>query len=78
MKKQAVYLLIIVLGVLHQDFWFWDDATLVWGVLPVGLAYHALYSLLAGGAWYLAMTYAWPTETEKFAEGEDAQGGETK
>ncbi len=42
MKKTAVYLGILVLGLLHQDFWFWDDPTLIFGFLPVGLAYHAL------------------------------------
>ena len=41
--------------VLHQDFWNWKKAEpLVFGFLPIGLAYHAGYSILAavtdGGA----------------------------
>ena len=37
--------------VLHQDFWFWTTATpLVFGFLPVGLFYHAVYSLGGRGA----------------------------
>ncbi len=70
MKKTAVYLGILVLGLLHQDFWFWDDPTLIFGFLPVGLAYHALYSLLAGLVWLLALTYAWPAAVEAFAKGD--------
>ncbi len=73
MKKTAVYLGILVLGLLHQDFWFWDDPTLIFGFLPVGLAYHALYSLLAGLVWYLALRYAWPTDAEAFAEGQQEE-----
>ena len=33
----------IVLAVLHQDGWNWDDGDLVFGIMPVGLAYHAAY-----------------------------------
>lgn len=73
MKKKVVYLSILVLGLLHQDFWYWDDPTLVFGFLPIGLAYHALYSLLAGLAWYLALRYAWPADLEAFAEGQQEE-----
>ena len=68
MKKKAVYAALIMLGVLHQDFWYWDSTELVFGFLPVGLAYHALYSLMAAFLWYLALTYAWPSDVEAFAE----------
>lgn len=73
MKKKAVYFAIIVLAVLHQDFWFWDDATLVFGVLPVGLAYHALYSVVAGLIWFVALHYAWPKEVEEFGRPTDKE-----
>ena len=37
-----------VVYVLHQDFWNWKKADpLVFGFLPIGLAYHAGYSVLA-------------------------------
>ena len=71
MSKRAVYLLLIALALLHQDFWLWDDPTLVLGFLPVGLAYHAVYSLVVAGAWYLTLRYAWPSDTEAFAEERD-------
>ena len=35
-----------LLYVLHQDFWFWRDARpLVFGFLPIGLFYHAAFTV---------------------------------
>ncbi len=77
MKRRVVYLLLVLLALLHQDFWYWDDATLVFGFLPAGLAYHALYSLLAALLWWMALNYAWPHEVEAFGDGQDGQDEET-
>ena len=43
MKRKLVYVGIVLLFVLHQDFWLWEDTTLVFGFIPIGLAYHALW-----------------------------------
>lgn len=67
MRKYLV-MLAIVLAVLHQDFWLWDSTTLVFGFLPMGLAYHMAYSLVVAGFGYLCIRYAWPVKDE--AEGE--------
>jgi hypothetical protein len=41
-----VALVTVLVYVLHQDFWFWRSARpLVFGFLPIGLAYHAAYTL---------------------------------
>lgn len=32
-------LALVLIFVLHQDFWFWSDGSIVLG-LPVGLTYH--------------------------------------
>jgi hypothetical protein len=58
---------VIALTVLHQDFWFWGDTGLVFGFLPVGLAYHIAFSLAAAGVWALAVRFAWPEEIEAWA-----------
>jgi len=58
---RAVIYLIVILAVLHQDFWWWDDATVLVGVVPIGLAWHALISVAAGAVWYLATRFCWPT-----------------
>jgi len=52
---------IALLYVLHQDFWFWRTAQpLVFGFLPIGLAYHGLYCLAAALLMWVLTTYAWP------------------
>ena len=58
----------IVLAVLHQDVWNWDNANLVFGFLPVGLAYHAAYSVVAATFWAIVMKIAWPTRLEEWAD----------
>lgn len=58
--KYAVWTLIVLLILLHQDVWLWEDATLVLGFLPVGLAYHVVLSVAASITWYLATVYCWP------------------
>lgn len=71
MKQQTrVFIIIfIVLALLHQDFWNWDSKTLVFGFMPMGLAYHAAYSLVAAIFWAVVIKMAWPTELEKWADG---------
>jgi hypothetical protein len=56
----TVLILALLLVVLHQDWWLWNNATLLFGFLPAGLAYHMLISLAAAGLWTLAVFYAWP------------------
>jgi hypothetical protein len=58
----AVWALVGLLIVAHQDVWFWDDARLVFGFLPITLAYHAGISLAAAGTWYLATLFCWPID----------------
>ena len=71
MSKRVAYFLLILLALFHQDFWLWDNPTLVLGFLPAGLAYHAAYSLVAAAILYLVVRYAWPADAEAFAEGRD-------
>ena len=69
--KPIVWILILLLLVLHHDFWFWEDARLVWGCIPVGLFYHMALSLLATLVWLYCVTLAWPGEDD----GELEHGG---
>ena len=68
MSRRLIYIALILLAVLHQDFWLWDDATLLFGFLPIGLAYHTAYCIVAAGLWFLATKYARPEDT---SEGDD-------
>ncbi|MEQ8790943.1 MAG: DUF3311 domain-containing protein [Pirellulaceae bacterium] len=63
--KYVVWILIALLVVLHQDVWFWDDPQLLFGFLPVGLAYHMVLSLAAAAVWLLATIVAWPVDDEE-------------
>jgi hypothetical protein len=58
-------LAIITLYLLHQDVWFWGSARpLVFGFLPVGLAYHGLYCLAVAGLMWWLTRIAWPHHLE--------------
>jgi hypothetical protein len=51
--------------VLHQDFWFWRSARpLVFGVLPIGLFYHAAYTLASSALLWLIVRRYWPSHLE--------------
>ena len=59
--KWFVYSLIVLLAIVHQDFWWWDRIDpLVFGFIPIGLAYHAGVSITAAILWALAVKYCWP------------------
>ena len=50
---------------LHQDLWFWRAARpLVFGFLPVGLAYHAAYCLAVALLMWALTGVAWPSHLE--------------
>ena len=71
-----LYLLLwIVMMIVHQDFWFWTEATLLFGFLPVGLAYQAGYSLLAAAVMAGLVRWAWPAWLERL---EDVAAGEDR
>ena len=73
--KKVVYGLVDLLAIIHQDFWWWNNKTLVFGFMPLGLFYHALFSCMAAGVWAMAIKWAWPSEIEEWAESVDEQGG---
>ena len=66
--NKVVWGLVILLGILHYDFWYWDDASLVFGFMPIGLFYQALISLAAGVVWAMAVKWAWPARIEEWAD----------
>jgi Na+(H+)/acetate symporter ActP len=69
MKKALLTLAVLVVYILHQDVWFFHTARpLVFGFVPVGLAYHAAYSVLAALLMWLLVRLAWPSRLEDEAE----------
>ncbi|MFP6887512.1 MAG: DUF3311 domain-containing protein [Opitutales bacterium] len=68
--KALVWGLFLLLFLVHQDFWLWADDSLVFGFMPIGLAYHALFSVACSCLWAFAVFKAWPEEIERWAEEE--------
>ena len=68
--RTLVWVFFVVMFFLHQDFWWWDNEALVLGFIPIGLAYHGLFSIACAGLGWLTIQYAWPVSLEKFAEDE--------
>jgi len=68
MKALKTLLLTVwVLGfyALHQDFWNWKKAApLVFGFLPIGLAYQVAYSVGAALTMAILVVFAWPKHLE--------------
>lgn len=62
--KKPFWILILVLLILHQDFWFWNDSSLVAGVMPIGLAYHMGISIAATLLWLAVCLFSWPKDLE--------------
>jgi hypothetical protein len=59
------FVLIAGLYLLHQDVWFWRQARpLVFGFVPVGLAYHGLYCLAVVALMWALTRVAWPSHLE--------------
>jgi hypothetical protein len=60
---------VLVLFALHQDVWFWRDARpLLFGFLPVGLTYHAVYCVAAALLMAALVRFAWPERLEADAD----------
>src|SRR6266849_5653637 len=72
--KWLLTLMVVLVFLLHQDLWFWHDRTLVMGFLPIGLAYHAVYSILAAIMMAVLVRFAWPGHLEDDATGRGGDG----
>ncbi len=58
-----LYIALIALFVLHNDFWFWDNPKVVMG-LPIGLLYHIGFCVAAAILMALIINYAWPSHLQ--------------
>jgi hypothetical protein len=66
MRSVLLGLAIATLYALHQDVWFWRTAhPLVFGFLPVALAYHAVYCVAASVLMWVLTKVAWPSHLEE-------------
>jgi Protein of unknown function (DUF3311) len=61
--RWPLYAAMAALLLLHNDLWWWNDATLVLG-LPVGLTYHVVLCGAASLVFLLITRKAWPEDLE--------------
>ena len=66
-KRTLIILFFVLLLVLHQDFWWRDNPTLICGILPISLAYHVAWTLLVAVAWFLVTRFCWPDALDEAA-----------
>ena len=65
-KRTLLVLVVSAVCLVHHDFWNWTRVEpLLFGFLPVGLWYHAAYSLLASALMWLLVKFAWPKSLEE-------------
>jgi len=74
MKRTLLVIAVAALYFLHQDFWFWRTAhPLVFGFIPIGLFYHACFSVAASLLMWLLVKFSWPSHLEEEIEGHSSQ-----
>jgi hypothetical protein len=65
LKTFLLTVMVAVIYILHQDFWNWKKVEpLIFGFLPIGLAYQAAYSILASAMMAVLVRMAWPKHLE--------------
>ncbi len=65
LMRKLVPILLVLLAILHQDFWFWNEIhPLVFGFVPIGLAYHVGVSIAAAVLWAVAVYSCWPKDVD--------------
>ena len=73
LKAIGLVVVIVLLYVLHQDIWFWRTARpIVFGFLPVGLAYHGAYCIATALLMWVLTRVAWPHHLDR-SSAEDAE-----
>lgn len=59
--KGPLYAALLLLALLHNDLWLWNDGRLVFG-LPVGLVYHIAFCAVTALVFLLIVRHAWPAD----------------
>lgn len=77
MRAVLPFALVLTMIVLHQDVWFWKSSYLVFGFIPIGLAYHICFSIMAACLFALLVWKYWPAGLEPGAADrpQDPAGG---
>ena len=63
--KYVFCILIVILFVLHQDYWQWKRTEIVLGFIPYTLLYHVVISLATAALWFLVVQFCWPRDLDQ-------------
>jgi hypothetical protein len=75
MKRKVFITIAIALYLLHQDVWFWRTVRpLFLGFIPVGLYYHAFFTVAVSLLMWMLVKQAWPAHLEEEIEHPDQEG----
>ncbi|HYJ88967.1 MAG TPA: DUF3311 domain-containing protein [Pyrinomonadaceae bacterium] len=76
MTRKLLIVVVVLLYVLHQDWWFWRSAhPFVFGFIPIGLFYQACFSVAAALVMWMLVKYAWPSHLEREIEEDQSKEG---
>ena len=64
-KAILLFLLIVAVYAAHQDYWNWSKTDLIFGFVPIGLAYHAGYAIACAVLMAILVKTAWPKHLER-------------
>lgn len=65
MKRLLLTLVVIALYISHQDIWNWRKVyPMAFGFLPIGLFYHACFTVAAALVMWMLVAHAWPAHLE--------------
>lgn len=67
-SMRIFWLFFILLLILHQDFWNWSSEKVIFLGMPIGLFYHAIFSIACSALGGWAVLCAWPVRWEKYSE----------
>lgn len=62
-SRWILYIALVALFLLHNDFWFWDSPKVVLG-LPTGLLYHIGFCVASAILMALIINTVWPSHLQ--------------
>ena len=63
MRRTLVYAALLILYLLHNDLWLWNDGRL-WRGLPAGMLYHIGYCFAVSLLMAVIVRYAWRPDAD--------------
>ena len=70
MKTAVTCCFVILLLILHQDYWQWERNDIVFGFLPYTMAYNIGISVATALLWVVVCAFLWPESDSQFDQGD--------